>query len=116
MATTSRTVATIQHIVAGENFAGGNDLDGLLAELACWDIALNATQITDYLAGTAAPLIAASDLIGYWPLSANNATQSNLGVDTGGDLTVTGATYSSDHPTISSGGTTITPNLAGMSV
>lgn len=89
-----------KHISLGENLSLAGDYDGQLAEVAMWRIALSTANITSYLAGTAASGLSASDLIGYWPLSASSATQSNDGIDVGGDLTVTGATFSADHPTI----------------
>jgi hypothetical protein len=105
----------IQFLRAGTDFANGSDFSGRLAELAIWKIALSDAEITSYLAGTVASSIAASDLIGYWPLSSADLT--NLGVDTGGDLTASGnAAFDADHPTISSSGTTISPNTAGLSV
>ena len=101
--TTSRAVADVlQYVRVGEELSGGRDFNGLIAEVAIWNKALDTSEITSYLGGTAASGIAAANLIGYWPLSASNATQSNLGTDAGGDLTVTNATYSADHPTISS--------------
>ena len=76
----------------------------LIAEVAMWSGTLTTQQQTDYMAGNMpASSINASELIGYWPLSADNATQSNLGTDATGDLTVTNATFDADHPTILSG-------------
>lgn len=99
--TESRAVADVlQFVRLGESFAGALDFTGLMAEVAIWNSALSDADITSYLAGTAASQISAANLIGYWPLSASNATQANEGVDTGGDLTVAGATFNADHPTI----------------
>jgi hypothetical protein len=61
------------------------------------------------MAGSAASGIAAANLIGYWPLSASSGTQTNLGTDAGGTLTVSGATFSADHPTITGGGDPLDP-------
>lgn len=98
-----RNVADVlQYLSVGHNLASGQNYTGLLAEVAIWNKALDTSEITSYLGGTAASGIGAANLIGYWPLSASNATQANLGTDAGGDLTVTNATYSADHPTISS--------------
>lgn len=100
----------LQFIRVGENMAGTNDFGpGNLAELAIWNAALTTQEITDYLAGRSATEIAPSNLIGYWPLSASNATQANEGIDAGGDLTVTGATFDADHPTITF--STVAPTL-----
>ena len=98
--------ALVQYIRLGESLTAFNDLYGLLAEVAIWNKALSAGEIASYLAGNDPSAIAAANLIGYWPLSADNATQSNLGTDATGDLTVSGATYEpSDHPTITSSAT-----------
>jgi hypothetical protein len=74
-----------------------------IAEVAIWDGELSDANITEYMNGLAASQIDASNLIGYWPLDTNNATQSNEGTDATGDLTVTNATYDADHPSISTG-------------
>jgi hypothetical protein len=102
--TQSRTVLDVGYVRLGEALNAAGDYVGNIAEAAVWDKALSQAEIEAYCAGTAASGIGASDLIGYWPLNASNATQSNLGVDSAGDLTVTSATYDADHPTISSGG------------
>jgi hypothetical protein len=113
---TSRAVADVlQFVAAGEDFAGGKDFAGRLAELAIWKIALSAAEITSYLAGTVASSIAASDLIFYVPMDTNSLL--NLGTDAGGDMTASGnAAFDADHPTIGSPSTTISPNTAGLSV
>lgn len=95
-----RLVGAVQQIRFGEGLAGGQDYAGLLAEVAVWNIALNTTQIGQYMSGTAASSIASANLVGYWPLSVENTTQANEGTDAGGDLSVTGATFNADHPTI----------------
>jgi hypothetical protein len=90
----------VQFIRVGEWLDGNRDFTGRLAELAVWNSALSTADITSYLAGTAASGIAAANLIGYWPLSADSLL--NLGTDTDGDLTATGnAVFDADHPTIS---------------
>lgn len=96
----TRSVTAVQNIRLGENFAGSADFTGLMANVAVWNTALGADDITAFLAGSSPSDISAANLIGYWPLSASNATQSNEGVDAGGDLTVNGAAYSADHPSI----------------
>jgi hypothetical protein len=113
--TTSRTVAdALQFISVGEGFSGGGDVDALIAEVAIWKSDLSDSDITSYLAGTPASSIDATNLIGYWPLSAESGTQSNLGTDAGGDLTVTGATYNADHPSITGGSFTIDVTKADL--
>lgn len=93
----------MQYVGIGANLADGFDFTGLIAEVAIWDKILTTQEIDDYLGGDAASGIAASDLIGYWPLDTNGGL-ANEGVDTGGDLTASGnAAFNADHPTISGG-------------
>ena len=103
--TASKTFSAMAAVRLGENAAGTSDFAGLLAEAALWDKALTDAEVDDYMAGVAASGVAASDLVGYWPLDTDNATQANEGVDATGDLTVTSATFNADHPTITSGPT-----------
>jgi hypothetical protein len=99
--TGNRPVADVnQFISIGLGMGGAQDFTGNIAEAAIWNKALTSADITRYLAGVRALRIAPANLIGYWPLSASNATQENLGVDTGGDLTVTAALFDADHPVI----------------
>lgn len=113
--TADRLVANaLQHIRLGESLVAGLDYNGLLAEVAIWNAELSDPEITSYLGGTAASQIAAANLIGYWPLSASNATQANEGIDTGGDLSVTSATFSSDHPTITIPGASTRKRRTGL--
>ena len=88
----------------GEDSSGSFDFVGLIAEVAIWDKVLSSGEIASYCGGTTAASVAAANLRGYWPLDASNATQSNLGLDSTGDLTVTSATYNADHPTITTSG------------
>lgn len=109
-ASAARTASddVMKYLRIGETLAAAEDLGAAgtfyIAEVAIWNAILSQTDIESYMAGTAASSIAAANLIGYWPLNASNATQSNLGVDAGGDLSVTGATYDADHPTITTSG------------
>ena len=100
---TQAVADVLQFVRLGEDMTGAQDFTGRIAEVAIWNAALNSSQITSYIAGTAASGIAAANLIGYWPLSASASPQLNLGIDSGGDLTVTGAVFDADHPTISQG-------------
>lgn len=105
----TRNVAdALQYIRVGEQLGGAADAVGLIAEVAIWNSVLSNADIDAYMSGTPASSVAAANLVGYWPLSADNATQTNLGVDTSGDLTVTSATYSADHPTIGSSNPDVT--------
>lgn len=104
-ATTARDVAdALQFISIGESLDLANDATMSIAEVAMWNIALGQSAIEAYMAGTVSTAIEAANLIGYWPLSADNATQSNEGVDAGGDLSVANAIFNADHPTITAGG------------
>ncbi len=107
---TSRVMSTtLDFIRIGEAPNGGGGFDDKIAECAIWDVALSTTDITSYLNGTCAAEIDAANLIGYWPMDTDNSTQSNEGLDAGGDLTVTIATFVTgpeDHPTITCGGAT----------
>jgi hypothetical protein len=99
--TGNRPVAdVIQFISVGLGMSGGQGFTGNIAEAAIWNKALTSADITRYLAGVRALRIAPANIIGYWPLSAANATQENLGVDTAGNLTVANAVFAADHPVI----------------
>lgn len=119
--TTSIAVgASLQYLRVGRNLAAVNYFSGYMAELAVWDSALSTDDITSYLGGTVATQIDAANLVGYWPFDYDNATQTNEGVDAGGNLSVvnygtTGATYDPDHPTITGAPTIIVPNPAAVS-
>jgi hypothetical protein len=119
--TANSITQTLRFIQLGESLSGGNDLGlvtggGLLAEVAIWNAQLTTQQKTDALAGLVSTSIQPTLLRGYWPLSASNSTQQNLGVDATGDLAVTGATFSTDHPTVTGSAVeaTVTPNPAYM--
>lgn len=101
----TRTVANaLKYISVGENLAGGADFAGRIAEVSIWNKALTTGEIDRYCRGEPPSGIAAANLVGYWALSADNATQANEGTDAGGDLTVTGAVHDADHPSLSSPG------------
>lgn len=100
-------------------FASGNCL---VAEVGMWNIALSDAEMLSLFdsAETGIPMtdVQGGNCVGYWPLLVDQATHQNLGVDTGGLMTVeSGMPFSSDHPTIlsadienlSMGGVIITP-------
>lgn len=102
--TASCTLSGLTLIRLGEDAAGGTDLgtdsvNRYVAEPAIWDANLGSSDVAAYLAGTAASSIAASNLRFYVPCAVNGVLD-NLGLDAGGDLTVSGATWDADHPTI----------------
>lgn len=118
-ATSIILTGTLDQIMLGNYDTGAaSHLDGWLAECCMWNIALDQTDIdalqTGAETGVRPNTIQSANVIGYWPLDAANSTQSNEGSDTGGDLTVTGATYSADHPTITggAGGVTLTDSIS----
>jgi hypothetical protein len=101
--TASRDPGPLGEVKIGRAPNGLAPWNSKIAEVAIWDGELSDANITEYMNGLAASQIDASNLIGYWPLDTNNATQSNEGTDATGDLTVTNATYDADHPSISTG-------------
>ena len=85
----------------------------LIAEVGMWDVALSDAEVaslwTSAETGPAMDSVQGANCVGYWPLLADSATHANLGVDTGGLMTVqSDATWVDDHPTITTGGVTIT--------
>ncbi len=98
--TTARaTTGAFDEVRLGEDLAGGTDLllTGM-AEVGMWASVLDAGQRADFYAGVTPDAIGTP--FGYWDLRTSNATQANLGSDATGDLTVTGATFSADHPSM----------------
>jgi hypothetical protein len=97
----SKAVADVlKYIRVGEDLTAVQDFTGRIAEVAIWNKALTLLEVSAYLKGIKATFISPANLIGYWPLSASNATQANEGTDADGDLAVTGAVYDADHPII----------------
>jgi hypothetical protein len=96
--------SALNDLSIGRQFGNTAEFPGLIAEVAIWNTDLSTAQITSYMTGTAASGIAASNLIGYWPLNTDGVL-TNSGTDAGGDLTASGAVFDADHPTISSGST-----------
>lgn len=95
--------AGMSFISAGETTHSTQDFAGLLAHLAIWRIALSAGNIASLRALALPSTVAASDLIGYWALTSSSGTHANQGIDSGGTLTVNGATFNADNPTMASG-------------
>lgn len=91
--------SSLANIKFGEGLGGANDFLGRVAEGAIWDKALDSGERAAYLAGNAASVIAAANLIGYWPMSSAGLT--NQGTDATGNLTANNnAAFDADHPTI----------------
>jgi len=109
--------ATLNTIAIGggthSDFAG---FEGNIAEVCIWNMALGTADVdalqTAAQTGPAPNTIQSANVIGYWPLDADNATQLNEGSDAGGDLTVqSAAPYDADHPTITVAGGSSIPVL-----
>jgi hypothetical protein len=82
----------------------GTYFEGLIAEVAVWNVALTQTQLEELAAGAAATEVAPESLAHYWTLESD-------GTDSIGsaDLTFTGTTHSEDHPTITGGEPPVPP-------
>lgn len=81
--------------------------EGLLAHLCIWNRVLTAQEITDLANGGDPETVAPSGLIRYWPLQSDSATQVDQ-AGSGHDLTVYGASYSTDEPPVTTT-TTVKP-------
>lgn len=91
-------------VTLGVGATNGQKFTGLIAEVCIWNKELSSGEIASFCDGSTQPsTIGAANLVGYWPLNYDNSTQTNEGTDTAGDLTVTSATYDSDHPTFGGG-------------
>lgn len=95
----TRDISSATILSIGAQYQAGTygvDIDGKIAHVAVWDVALTDGNITS-LAGGANPMtISASDLVSYWPLTADL-------VDLIASLTLTnsgGASLSGDNPTV----------------
>jgi len=100
--------SVLNQVNIGAPPSGSGSWVDFIAEVAIWDVELSDADVTSYLAGNAASGIDASNLIGYWPLDTDRDTEGtvlNEGVDSGGTLTITTATFDADHPTILASGT-----------
>lgn len=102
----TRTVAAgLTKIILGASAALSQEFVGRIAEVCVWDSVLSAPDIAAFIAGVDPSIIAASNLRAFYPLRENSGTSiANLGLDTGGDLSVTDWAFDADHPTIITGG------------
>lgn len=105
--TGTRAVGTaLDTIRIGSSASGYSNFLGLIAEVAFYDKVLSASEINSLQTGAgtgpAPNTVATANCFAYYPMDYNNSTQTNEGSDATGDLTVTGAVYSSDHPIITS--------------
>jgi hypothetical protein len=100
---TGPTLSTANRTTIGAATANGTLLryfEGLIAHPAIWSTALSDSQIAD-LAGGALPTAVGSP-ISYWPLTSGASPEPDAIASF--DLTVDGATYSSDEPPALGGG------------
>lgn len=100
-------LGSVDEIAVGENLNDAQDWAGLVAELAIWDTELDNDDWTSLAAGVSPAAIRAANLRFHVSAAADpgGSVFPNTGLDTGGDLTISGnAAWSSDHPTIISGG------------
>jgi hypothetical protein len=85
-----------------ESFAGSNDSTTLgIAVVGLINRVASGPEITSFMSGQDPTTIwsLSTELIGYWTLATNNATQPNDGFDATGDLSVSGAAFNADQPT-----------------
>jgi hypothetical protein len=85
----------------GDDGRGLATPDFYLARVCVWDVALGAVDRAAFSARLPPKVIRESNLRAYYELNKESALQTNEGRDLAGDLTVSGATYNSDHPSLS---------------
>lgn len=107
-ATTSRTVgAALDTIRVGASVNGFTQFEGLIGPIGIWNKVLSEAEINSLQSaaetGPRFDTIGAANLIAYYLMDTDNATETNLGTDATGDLTHTSRDYQADHPTITSG-------------
>lgn len=91
---TNATVISIGAMYQAGSY--GADIDGKVAHVAVWDAALSDANITALAGGDNPLAVSATDLVAYWPLTADL-------VDVVASLTLTnsgGASLSGDNPTV----------------
>lgn len=86
--------------------------NGLIAQAAVWNVALDATQAALYASGVPAPLIAPENLVAYWGRLGDASPE----VDLIGayDLTVSNAASNASNPTML--GSTVSPWFEGKPI
>ena len=77
-----------------------NNLNGKLAHLAIWSIALTAGEVATLYSGASPATIQPANLIDYWTLNTNASPEVPAAGSGGHTLTVNGTTYSTDDPFI----------------
>jgi hypothetical protein len=92
----------------GASISDYENFGGYIAEVCVWDKALSTSEIdqlwTAAETGVDPSSVANANCIGYWPLSVNQTSHDDESGNGGPTLTITGATHSELHPTITGGG------------
>lgn len=83
----------------GHNAYDANYLNGLLAEVGVWDVALSDDEVAALAKGFCPLLIRPQSLIAYWPLFGNQSPEPDRWKNRY-DLTLTGSPAKADHPRI----------------
>lgn len=107
--------------IGGDGKAETDTWNGLLAEVAIFNVALSDSQMLEFQTsaetGPNPSTVDPTNCIGYWPLSVSQATHADQSGNGGPTLTVqSGMPYSSDHPNISNPvSETVTQSLVNLS-
>jgi hypothetical protein len=103
--TDSRTPPGLNRTVIGARYLSGGGKDfftnGDICDAAIWDIALSDSEVASLASGTSPLSIQASNLKAYWKLCGDASPEPDASGN-GQDLTVTGATQSSNPPLLAS--------------
>lgn len=112
-AVTNALTAVMDEITVGTSSVDSGTFDGLVAEVAIWDVAISVADVDSFCAGDAASGINSANLLGYWPLDVDQATHPDESGNGGPSLVENGGiVFSADHPTITEPGAGITPLAA----
>jgi len=101
----ARNVSLVDEFRIGANNSGFSNFEGLIAEVAVFDVALTQGQIDALQTGPESGIppadVAPDDCIGYWSLDTDQASHTDESSGAAGPtLTVTNAVFNADHPTI----------------
>lgn len=99
-------LGSVDELAFGENLNDAQDWAGQVAEMAVWDTELDADDWALLAAGTLPSAVQAANLRFYVSAATDpgGSVFPNAGLDTGGDLTISGsAAWSSDHPSMLGG-------------
>ncbi len=104
--TTSIVPAGIDSIALGKEMSSGDSLDGSLAEVAIWSVALSASEMASLAAGCSPLLIRPASLLAYYPLGNGHRTGTTT-IDRWRnryDLTESNTPTVADHPRVYASG------------